>query len=155
MITDYIAKMFENSFKKEWYETYWAIDLHGTIIKPTYKDPSWPAEYYPYAKLAMQLLSKRPDIKLILWTSSFPSEIEEYLKLLEKDEIHFDAVNENPGISSNNGNFGYYEKKFYFNILLDDKAGFNPEKEWKEIYDFLCESQDIGFLPNPNWTTKY
>jgi len=37
MIVDFIQKMFNHSFEKEWYETYWAFDLHGTIIKPTYK----------------------------------------------------------------------------------------------------------------------
>jgi hypothetical protein len=155
MMVNYISTMFDNSFKKEWYETYWAIDLHGTIIKPNYVNASWPAEYYPYAKQTLQLLTKRPDIKLILWTSSFPNEIEEYLEKLKKDDIVFDAVNENPGISSNNGNFGFYEKKFYFNVLLDDKAGFNPEKEWKLIYDFLISCETVNYLPNPAWTTKY
>lgn len=155
MIVDYIQKMFEHSFKKEWYETYWAIDLHGTIIRPNYKDVTYPAEYYPYAKKTLQMLSKRPDIKLILFTSSFPNEIEEYLKKFEEDEIHFDAVNENPGISSKNGNFGYYDKKFYFNVMIEDKAGFDPEKEWKHIYEFLLMCETINFFPNPNWTTKY
>lgn len=155
MLVDFISKMFENSFKKEWYETYWAIDLHGTIIKPNYKDVSYPAEYYPYAKQVLQILSKRPDIKMILYTSSFPNEIEEYLKKFEKDEIHFDAVNENPGISSNNGNFGYYEKKFYFNVMIEDKAGFDPEKEWKHLFEFLIACETINFFPNPNWSTKY
>lgn len=155
MLVDFISKMFEHSFKKEWYETYWAIDLHGTIIKPNYKDVSYPAEYYPYAKQTLQILSKRPDIKLILFTSSFPNEIEEYLKKFKEDEINFDAVNENPGISSNNGNFGYYEKKFYFNVMIEDKAGFDPEKEWKHIYEFLVTCEIINFFPNPNWSTKY
>lgn len=155
MIVPYIRKMFDHSFSKEWYETYWAIDLHGTIIKPNYKDVTYPAEYYPYAKKALQMLSKRPDIKLILFTSSFPREIEEYLKKFETDEIHFDAVNENPGISSQNGNFGYYEKKFYFNVMIEDKAGFDPETEWMQIYNYLnwCESRN--YFPDPNWTTKY
>ena len=155
MMIDYIQKMFEHSFEKEWYETYWAIDLHGTIIKPNYKDVTYPAEYYPFAKKVLQLLTKRPDIKLILWTSSFPHEIEEYLKKFEIDEIHFDAVNENPGISSKNGNFGFYVHKFYFNVLFEDKAGFDPEKEWELIYEFLIDCENAGWLPNPKWTTKY
>jgi len=153
MIVDYISKMFEHSFKKEWYETYWAIDLHGTIIKPTYNGVD--VEYYPYAKEVMQILSKRPDIKTILWTSSFPHEIEKYIVQFAKDGILFDAVNENPGISSKNGNFGYYEKKFYCNVMIDDKAGFNPETEWRFIYDYLIACETINFFPNPNWTTKF
>jgi hypothetical protein len=147
--------MFGRSFEKEWYETYWAFDLHGTIVKPNYKDVTYPAEYYPYAKKTLQLLTKRPDVKMILWTSSFPHEINEYVKRFEADEIQFDAINENPGISSKNGNFGYYDDKFYFNVLFEDKAGFNPDKEWKEVYDYLIMCEAIGHIPNPNWTTKH
>jgi hypothetical protein len=147
--------MFDRAFEKRWYETYWAFDLHGTIIKPTYKDPSWPAEYYPDAKKTLQILTKRPDVKMILWTSSFPHEIKQYVSQFEVDEIHFDAINQNPGISSKNGNFGYYEEKFYFNVLFEDKAGFNPYKEWKQVYDFLISCEASGYLPDPHWTTKH
>lgn len=153
MIIDFIQKMFNHSFQKEWYETYWAFDLHGTIIKPTYKGTE--VIYYPYAKESLQIITKRPDIKTILWTSSFPNEIKEYLDRFEKDKIHFDAVNENPGISSKNGNFGFYEQKFYFNVLFDDKAGFQPEIEWRQVFEFLITCEEINFFPNPDWTTKY
>jgi hypothetical protein len=153
MIVNYIQKMFNHSFEKQWYETYWAFDLHGTIIKPTYKGTE--VIYYPWAKKTLQLLTTRQDIKMILWTSSYPEEITQYIGKFFYDKIRFDAVNENPGISSKHGNFGYYENKFYFNVLLDDKAGFDPETEWKEIYDYLIECEKNNYLPNPNWTTKY
>jgi hypothetical protein len=153
MIAETISKMFDHSFEKEWYETYWAFDLHGTIIKSTYNGTEM--IYYPFAKQVLQILTKRPDVKMILWTSSYLHEIEKYLQKFEKEGIRFDAVNENPGISSRNGNFGYYEKKFYFNVLFDDKAGFLPEKEWKEVYNFLISAQIAKFLPDPKWTTKY
>jgi hydroxymethylpyrimidine pyrophosphatase-like HAD family hydrolase len=154
MLVEFISKMFDHSFEKEWYETYWAFDLHGTIIRPTYNS-NGDMEYYPYALDVLRLLTKRPDIKLILWTCSYPEEIKDFLKEFELDKIHFDAVNKNPGISSKNGNFGYYEDKFYFNVLFDDKAGFDPEKEWKLIYDFLISCEIANCLPNPAWTTKY
>lgn len=153
MIVDYIKKMFLNSFKKEYFETYWAIDLHGTIIRSTYKGVEM--IYYPYAKETLQILTKRKDIKLILWTSSFPDEITQYVANFTKDEIIFDAINENPGISSKNGNFGFYEKKFYFNVLIDDKSSFDPETEWKQVYDLMKHYEKRGFLPDPKWTTKY
>lgn len=152
MLVNYISKMFDSSFKKKWFETYWAIDLHGSIIKPTYNGVE--VEYYPYAKEVLQILTKRPDIKMILWTSSFPDEIRQYLETMCKDDILFDAINENPGISSKNGNFGYYEQKFYYNVLIDDKAGFIPETEWKQIYEYLLACDIVKFYPNPNWTTK-
>jgi len=154
MILDAITRMFDRAFEKEWYETYWAFDLHGTIVKPTYNSKG-DTEYYPYALDVLRILTKRPDIKLILWTSSFPEEIKDFLKEFELDKIHFDAVNENPGISSKAGNFGYYEQKFYFNVLFDDKAGFNPNVEWKQVYDYLVSCEVIKYLPDPNWTTKH
>ena len=153
MLVNYISKMFDHSFAKQWYETYWAIDLHGTIIKPTYNGVD--VEYYPYAKEVMQILTKRPDIKIILWTSSFPQEIVKYRASFALDKIYFDSINENPGISSKNGNFGYYEKKFYCNVMIDDKAGFDPKNEWKHIFEFLIACETINFFPNPNWTTKF
>jgi len=152
MLVTYISKMFDHAFSKEWFETYWAIDLHGTIIKPTYNGVE--VEYYPYAKETLKMLTKRPDIKMILWTSSYPEEIRQYLETMSKDDILFDEINENNGISSNNGNFGYYDQKFYCNVLIDDKAGFDPEIEWKLIYEYLLACESISYFPNPNWTTK-
>jgi hypothetical protein len=35
-IVQWVEKMFEHSFKKEWYETYFAIDVHGTILLPNH-----------------------------------------------------------------------------------------------------------------------
>lgn len=153
--TKYINKLFNISFRKEWYETYWAFDVHGTIIKPSYDLNDKSVHYYPFAKEVLQMLSKRDDIKLIMWTSSYPHKIELYNRNFYFDDIIFDTINENPNISSNNGNFGYYEKKFYFNILFDDKATFDPETEWEAIYYLLKEYENTGYLPNPKWTTKY
>ena len=153
--TKYIHKMFNNAFNKQWYETYWLCDLHSTIIKPSYNLNDKSVNYYPLAKEVLQLLTRRKDIKMIMWTSSYPNEIEIYNNVFEEDGIYFDTINENPNISSNNGNFGYYEKKFYFNILFDDKAAFDPEIEWKAIYNLLMEYEKVNYLPNPNWSTKY
>lgn len=155
MILDAITRMFDRAFEKEWFHTYWAFDLHGTIIKPNYREHDVKVEYYMFAKETLQLLSQRPDVKMILWTSSYPQEIIDYVAQFEKDGIYFDAINKNPGISSNAGNFGYYEDKFYFNVLFEDKAGFNPKLEWKQVYDYLCSCAMAGYIPNPNWTTKH
>jgi hypothetical protein len=154
MITDYIHKMFLEAFKKQWYETYWVFDLHGTIIKPTYKGTEM--IFYPWALETLQSLCLyRPDIKKILWTSSFPEEIDIYLEGFKREGIVFEGINENPNISSKNGNFGFYDKKFYFNVLIDDKAGFDPEEEWDDLYWFLNDCYQNDFLPDPKWTTKF
>ena len=155
MITDWIEKMFEYSFKKEWYETYWAFDVHGVILKPNYRKNQLEADFYPYAKETLQLLSKRKDIILIMYTSSYPEEIAYYSKVFKENNINFKYINENPEIDSTKGNFGYYDKKFYFNALFEDKAGFNPDMEWKFILSLLKKYEKLNFLPDPKWTTKY
>ena len=155
MLVNWIDKMFKHSFEKEWYETYWAFDVHGVILQPNYRKNHFHAEFYPWAKETMELFTKRKDIIMIMFTSSYPEEIEYYNRIFEKNRIHFDYINENPDIDSNKGNFGFYEKKFYFNVLFEDKASFDPLTEWKPIYDLMMKYQKEGYLPDPNWTTKY
>ena len=155
MIVNWIKKMFEHSFEKQWFETYWAIDLHGVVFKPDYrKDPDH-AEFYPFAKETLQMMSARKDIVMIMFTSSHPKEIEFYDKFLRENGIKFDHINENPGISSRHGNFGCYDKKFYFNVLMDDKAGYDPETEWFQLYNLFSEYACIDYFPDPSWSTKY
>lgn len=152
-MVDFLHQMFLTAFKKEYYETYWAFDLHGTIIQPTYKGTE--VLYYPHAKETLQLLTKtRPDIRKILWTSSFLNEVEDYKKAFEKDGIHFEFVNCNTDIDNIKGNFGYYKDKFYFDALFDNKSGFSPEIEWEQLYWFLKDCYENEFLPDPRWTTK-
>jgi len=155
MITDWIDKMFRYSFNREWYETYWAIDIHGVVLKPTYRRNNFRAHFYPYAKETLKLLSDRKDVILIMFTSSYPEEIKNYIKTFEPLGIHFKYINENPEIDSSRGNFGYYKDKFYFNVLFEDKAGFNPEIEWNEIYNLLKEYECKNYFPNQKWTTKF
>ena len=155
MIVDWISKMFEHAFAKEWYETYWAFDVHGVILQPNYRKDHFHADFYPYAKECLQILSKRKDIVLIMFSSSYPSEIEYYSKVFEDNDIHFKYINENPEIDSTKGNFGFYEKKFYFNVLFEDKAGFNPTTEWKSVYRLLNHYEKTQYLPDPKWTTKF
>jgi hypothetical protein len=69
-----------------------------------------------------------------MFTSSYPEELKAYKKRFEEENIFFNFVNENPEI--NEAHFGYYKDKWYFDVLFEDKAGFNPE-EWKDIYEFM------------------
>lgn len=152
----WIEKMFAHSFEKEWFETYWAFDIHGTILVPTFRKNSYDSEFYPWAKETLQYITKkRKDIVMILSTSSYPEEIEHYQKVFKKNNIFFKYVNENPEIDSSKGNFGYYEDKFYFNASFEDKAGFVPEIEWYQIYSLLQQYEKANYLPDPKWTTKF
>lgn len=111
---------------------YWAVDLHGTLILPNYaKMKAEDVVYYPHAMEAMRLLTRRPDVRLIMYTCSWPAEVAEYQKRFMVDGINFDWINENPDV--NHTEYGYYQDKPYFNVLLDDKAGFDPWTGWKDL----------------------
>ena len=133
MITDVIIKAFETAKQRGWDRIYISIDIHDTMIKANYKTNSIPTEFYPYAIEVLQKLTKRSDIKLILYTCSHPHEIEQYTELFKSHDIVFDYVNENPEVKTDLNGYGNYEKKPYFNVLMDDKAGFNPNTEWRTI----------------------
>ena len=73
------------------------------------------------------MLSKKPGTVLILWTSSHPVATAKVLDNLEKEGAHFKFVNENKDCP--NTELCSFDKKFYFNILLDDKASFEKD-DW-------------------------
>ena len=151
-IIKWIKEMFEHAEKKQWFETYFAIDLHGTVSQPDYRKDSKEIIFYPYAKETLQLLTKREDIILIMFSSSYPEEIEIYKKQLLDESIVFNYINKNPEVSDSKGSFGYYEDKLYFNVLMDDKAGFEPHTDWKFLYDYFINTE---YKPNPKWSKKY
>jgi len=135
MITRAIENCLRNASVKAWEKTYWAIDIHGTLLQPTYQSGVISTVFYPYAKEVMQLLTKRNDIVLILYTCSYPHEIVEYIKHFEAHGIRFHYINENPEVCA--GAYGHYENKIYFNVLFEDKAGFDPLIDWPEVYKLL------------------
>jgi len=147
----WIKKMFQHAREREWFETYWAIDIHGTISHPDFRKSVKEIEYYPYAKETMKILSERDDIILIMSTSSYPDEIAIYQEQFKNDGIFFKYINANPEISSDKGSFGYYKDKYYFNVLIEDKAGFIPETDWKYLYDYFSKTK---YRPNPKWNMK-
>lgn len=131
MIARNIQRQFEIARDRKWDRTYWAVDLHGTLIRPNYRDDELPTLYYTDALESMRLLTVRPDVRLIMYTCSWPEEIKRYLDKFRTDGIHFDHVNKNPEVESEG--YGHYEDKPYFNVLLDDKAGFDPDLHWEDI----------------------
>lgn len=150
-IVKWVDKMFVHANEKHWFKTYWCIDIHGTISKPDYRKRTKELLFYPFAKETLQLLSEREDVVLILYTSSYPDEIKIYESIFKGNGIKFDYINENPEISTSNGAFGYYEQKLYFNVLLDDKAGFDPLVDWVELFKYM---ESTKYRPDKNWTQK-
>lgn len=128
MNTFNIARSFENKQMRGWPFTFWCIDVHDTICKSTYERGHISREFYPHAKETLQRLTKIPEIKLILFTCSHRDDINQILEWLEENDIHFDYVNENPECVSND--VSNFQHKMYFNVLLDDKAGFEGETDW-------------------------
>lgn len=144
MITKAIEKCFIRAKQRSWDKTYWAFDIHETIIIPNYKVNSIPTEFYPNAKEVLQLISKRRDISIILYTCSHPDEISKYVNFFESNSIICDYVNENPEVHSEG--YGYYEDKFYFNVLFEDKAGFEPATDWIKVKQLLIKYPEAEFI---------
>lgn len=127
MITEAIEKEFEKALGKGWDKIYIFVDFHDVVIEADYTPGSTVVNYYPFAKELLQHLSDRRDICLITWTCSHPEQIEGYLSKMGEDGIKFDYINKNPEVTTDK-NFGCYEDKPYYNILLDDKCGVFPHE---------------------------
>lgn len=134
-----IVKAFEKALEKKvkrgWDHIYVFVDIHETIFKPTYGEKDETFIYYPYAKEALRMMSKHESIILGLYTCSYPTEIAKYLDKLAEDGIEFTLVNENP--MEKNTKYACFDTKPYFNVLLEDKAGFDPDIEWYKIFKYM------------------
>jgi hypothetical protein len=137
MITRAIKNAFEVAKSRKWNKTFWAFDIHGTIIVPNWTKGNIPTDFYPGAKEALQIITKRADITTLLFTCSLPEEIPMYMEFFKKNDIHFNYVNENPEVK--NQGYGHYDKKPYFNVLFEDKAGFNPIEDWNKVLKVLMD----------------
>jgi len=122
-----IERAFKQKKERKWNRIYVSIDAHGTLIKP-YHDH---IEFYPYVVEMMRWFNNRPDLSTILWTSSFGRDIESIVAEAEKAGFQFNYINSNP--AEGNTDKACFDQKFYFNILLDDKAVFEPETDWELI----------------------
>jgi len=137
-LINYIDNLLKNKEKNGWNYVYIVVDVHNTILIPSF-DKEEQFIFYDYAKNVLQELSKRSDIKLIMWTSTYPDKIQSYLDKFEKEGIHFNYVNCNPEMS--NTSFGCFDSKFYFDVIIDDKCGFNPHKDWEKIWYFILHKK--------------
>lgn len=136
MIEKALKRAAEKIKVRNWDRLYMAVDLHETVIKPTYNNESIEnSEFYKNAKGCLQYMSKRKDIVLIMYTCAHEDTIKQYLEFFKGNEIEFNYVNENPEVP--NTKYADFSKKFYRNITLDDTAGFNPETDFCKILSNL------------------
>lgn len=149
MFTEALIRRRERGYKR----FYIAVDLHGTIFRPSKitkmeydKEENVFFEHisevgnglqlsYPFAVEVLRHLSSCSECCLILWTSSTEDNANMACALLKDSGITVSYVNENPECNGNE--YSDFGVKFCFDILLDDKAGFEPETDWKALWDFI------------------
>lgn len=128
MLLNAVIRAFQEKYQRGWDTLYLAVDLHGTIIERYTGENISP---YKGAEEVLKVLSSMPDIVLILFTSTTKEALQPFYKWCSEKGIHFKYLNENPECSSNKTRD--FSKKFYYNLLIDDRAGFNPETDWQDL----------------------
>lgn len=117
--------------KRGWKTIYWMVDVHGVIIPGSWHRENNFQFISQDCEEVLKWISDRDDQKLILWTSSYSSEVEKLGDWLFQRGIVVDFVNIN--LDEKNTEYADFTYKPYFNILIDDKAGFDPESDWASI----------------------
>ncbi len=136
--TQIIQHVQKQKIVRKWQKLYWAIDMHDTIITGTYNRFNDGAVIYPYAKETIDYLFNSPDHYTILWTSSYMTSIQD---VVQRFDLNFNGINCNPECP--NTTLCDFQSKFYFNFVLDDKAGFDGTKDWREIYEALTNTDKV------------
>jgi len=142
MIIKAIERAYKRANEKEWDKIYWAIDLHDTCFESNYMSGKYKLINDDVIK-TLKLIQSCQESILIMWTSAHHEEWPSLWNFFNSNGIQFNYFNFNPEIG--NTETGCFEEKFYFNILLDDKAGFDPEIDWKLIKNWL-ENERINFI---------
>ena len=137
-ITKAFSAAFERKILKNWEKIYVAVDIHDTILKACYEEKE-EYDFFPHALQALRMLSERNDICMILWTACHPGPLADYIARFGEEGIHFDYVNCNPEVS--NTELNNFDNKLYMNVGLDDKFGFEGEKDWQAVIDVLEKYQ--------------
>jgi len=132
-----ISQIFDSAFatkeRRGWEKIYVCVDIHETILKPTWSEER-SYDYYPKAKECLKMLSEMEDICLIQWSSSNANNSVGYIKEFREQGITFDYINSNPEVPSTE--YADFDGKLYMNVIMDDKAGFE-ERDWQELYVYL------------------
>jgi hypothetical protein len=130
MIHKAIKRAYKTFHDRGWDKMYWAIDLHGTCLHSNYANKNF--EFVNRECIdALRFISELPETVIIIWSSCYDSDFEEVKKLFESHDIKIDYLNKNPIVP--NTSTGNFSDKFYFSVLLDDKAGFDPMTDWSLV----------------------
>lgn len=126
-----LERAFRLKRETGWPFLYIAVDLHGVIIEGKFNRFNEGANLYPGAAEVLGYWTNRSDVKLILWTSSHADAIADIRNRLVEVNVAFDFVNENPDCA--NTSLCDFSRKWYADVMLDDKAGFAGETDWALI----------------------
>lgn len=129
-----VERAYQIMVERNWDSIYWAIDLHGVCLHSTYEQGGY--QWINDKVLpALKAITARPENKIILWSSCHPEEYGPIIRFFELQGIPILAFNENP--EAKNTKSGNFDSKFYFSVLLDDKAGFDPQVHWDDILNYF------------------
>lgn len=138
-----VAKAYAVMQARNWDTVYWAVDLHGVCLKSNYKTDSY--EWINEASLrALKVIASLPESRIILWSSVHPEEMSNIIEFFREQGIVVHDFNKN--IREKSNDVSCFDKKFYFSVLLDDKAGFDPDTDWDAIAYYLQTKQAVKKL---------
>lgn len=113
------------------------VDVHGVIIPGSWARSNDLQFITQECIDVLRWISDRKDQRLILWTSSHTKELDNLCNWLCTFWIQVDYTNFNP--EEKNTEYADFTHKPYFNILIDDKAGFDPVTDWAVVKRTLVE----------------
>lgn len=134
-----ITSAFNRAKEKNWEYVVFLVDIHDTIFKASFnKFENY--EYLGKAKEALQLMTSRKDVRMILWSSTYIDKLADYMYKMSDDYICFDAVNKNiKGIE--NTDIAYFDEKPFFSVGIDNAFGFEAETDWEEVIKSLNQNK--------------
>jgi hypothetical protein len=130
-----ISRAYKVAKERNWDKIYYAIDLHGVCFPSSYEKGNYQFINEDTLK-GLQVISQQKESVIILWSSCYKEEQSKIMEFFRSNGVNVSYFNKNPNEA--NTNTGDFSEKFYFSVLLDDKAGFDPELDWKKIiYYFI------------------
>lgn len=140
MIERAIKRAYQVMRERDWDTVYWAVDLHGTVLNSNYEKGGY--EFISdEVRDSLQFLTSLSETSIILWSSLHEDEWNSVSRFFADNGIRVDAINSNPAVP--NTETGNFESKFYFSVLVDDKAGFHPD-EWALVVETVRQERALS-----------